>query len=634
MIKYIAKAKAEWQIEAEQHGKAGDGREGAANGVWEFTDGEKLHSLWVSCCAGSADSEIIVKEGVVIDGQPELNKRGEIKSGTIDSSILENAIAEIEMTQAAKPNIRSTKTYHLLVSFREKEGDWPDLKTLQEIERRLIDAIGFTDHQRVCATHIDTNNFHMHIAINKIHPKTLLSVSPKHDFDNLDRASRACERDFGLMVTPGKQARSLNQFKKVLKAAAPSLRAAIREGADWQRLHQMAADKGFAIRRKGAGLVFINTLNDRRYRHEVKASDIDRNLTLHRIETALGAYVPDKVDRTVEDVDTKGRPGDRHDEQRQVAELKGRLRKVSLALVNVVKDASNWEDVHRGFAKRGFRLVRSGVGVAIAADDSGNSVRVAASVIDKRLALPRLEAVLGSFEARNAGHVTDFERSHDATGSKLLIEDKRASAGNEPDSTDNETGSSVSAGALVPMDQDPTMSEGAQDYESRSWEESFERHVKNLRPELDKVIERSHSWQDVHDGFALNGLRIKPRGSGLVITDETGDNRMKASSLHRSYSKNSLEAQFGAFEHDRMARELGSGARNQYTRRPLTRHPGQNKLWRKYLLTLAARPKRSFLAKTAWRAFLEEEQGLDPLAKAIVENQRRVTRAIVRSLFS
>ncbi len=57
-----------------------------------------------------------------------------------------------------------------MVSFRE--GERPTREQLADIEDRLCGALGFAEHQRVSAVHQNTDNWHMHIAINKVHPRT------------------------------------------------------------------------------------------------------------------------------------------------------------------------------------------------------------------------------------------------------------------------------------------------------------------------------------------------------------------------------------------------------------------------------------------------------------------------------
>ncbi|WP_235731728.1 relaxase/mobilization nuclease domain-containing protein [Fundidesulfovibrio putealis] len=45
------------------------------------------------------------------------------------------------------------------------------------IEEEFAKTIGLSEHQRHCGVHKNTNNLHMHVAYNMIHPERL----PRHD---------------------------------------------------------------------------------------------------------------------------------------------------------------------------------------------------------------------------------------------------------------------------------------------------------------------------------------------------------------------------------------------------------------------------------------------------------------------
>lgn len=43
---------------------------------------------------------------------------------------------------------------------------------MEDIEVRRRGALGFAEHQRISAVHQNTENWHLHVAINKVHPGT------------------------------------------------------------------------------------------------------------------------------------------------------------------------------------------------------------------------------------------------------------------------------------------------------------------------------------------------------------------------------------------------------------------------------------------------------------------------------
>ena len=95
---------------------------------------------------------------------------------------LDTALIEIEATRTMASAKVNDRTYHLVVSFHAGEREKLSQEDLQDIERNFAEALGFADHQRVAGTHVNTDNFHMHVAYNKVHP-----VAPLTGFIERDR---------------------------------------------------------------------------------------------------------------------------------------------------------------------------------------------------------------------------------------------------------------------------------------------------------------------------------------------------------------------------------------------------------------------------------------------------------------
>ena len=107
------------------------------------------------------------------------------------------AVKEMLATQARNTRSRGDKSYHLVVSF--PEGERPTREQLADIEDRLCAALGFAEHQRVSAVHQNTDNWHMHIAINKVHPRTFRNMEPFRDHFRLQEACAELELKHGLV---------------------------------------------------------------------------------------------------------------------------------------------------------------------------------------------------------------------------------------------------------------------------------------------------------------------------------------------------------------------------------------------------------------------------------------------------
>lgn len=109
------------------------------------------------------------------------------------------ATIAIEAIQAANTRSKNEKTYHLVFSF--PPGEQPPLDVLHAIEDELVEAIGYADHQRISAVHVDTDHLHVHVAINKVHPTGLQNIEPYFDKQRLMQACERLEIKHGLQRT-------------------------------------------------------------------------------------------------------------------------------------------------------------------------------------------------------------------------------------------------------------------------------------------------------------------------------------------------------------------------------------------------------------------------------------------------
>jgi len=206
------------------------------------------------------------------------------------------AILEVLNTQAQNRRAESDKTYHLIVSFRA--GEQPDAATLQAIERRICEGLGYGEHQRVSTVHHDTDNLHLHIAINKIHPTRYTIYDPYRDHKTLGELCEKLEGEYGLQ-RDNHQAQKRGAENRAddmeRHAGVESLLGWIRrecleqiQGAQsWAELHQVLRDNGLEIRERGNGLVIADAAGT-----IVKASSVARELSRVQLEARLGRFEP------------------------------------------------------------------------------------------------------------------------------------------------------------------------------------------------------------------------------------------------------------------------------------------------------------------------------------------------------
>lgn len=204
----------------------------------------------------------------------------------------------IEATQRANTRSKADKTYHLVFGF--PPGEQPDIKTLHKIEDELVKAIGYAEHQRISAVHIDTDHLHVHVAINKVHPTGYQNIEPFYDKLKLMEACERLELEHGLQRTnhglTGEKTKKEKLAERQAQAEAHAgietlasyvardVAPAMHGTATWQELHNLLYVHGLQIKPRGAGLVIGNGET------WIKASAADRSLSMKSLTDRLGEF--------------------------------------------------------------------------------------------------------------------------------------------------------------------------------------------------------------------------------------------------------------------------------------------------------------------------------------------------------
>lgn len=207
----------------------------------------------------------------------------------------EDNIAEILNTQALNTTSKQDKTMHLVVSFQEDEH--PSLEIMRSIEAEFMKALGIEKHQRLSVVHSNTNNLHMHIAVNKVDPDTLKVKNPYNDVKILQETAIKLERKFGLKIDNhiSSNDKGQNKYNKhtmscdfetwvktKLNAEVSMLLAANK--TTFQDLRRCLAkyDLEFRERRKG---FIISSKSEKLF---CKASSVHRELSKQALEKRFG----------------------------------------------------------------------------------------------------------------------------------------------------------------------------------------------------------------------------------------------------------------------------------------------------------------------------------------------------------
>ncbi len=230
------------------------------------------------------------------DPQDKSERINQIKVSNCYTDDLTAGLLEIQNTQEMNKRAKSDKTCHLVLSF--PEGERLSFKSLNAIEEQFCDALGFGGHQRISVVHDDTNNLHVHIAINKIHPRSLTIHNPYYDYKKVAKLCEQIEQEYGLTKvnheTVSDKASRVAQEIEVRTGVESLLgwikREALTEikGAEnWQNLHEVLKTHGLEIKERGNGFVLVANNGV-----AVKASSIDRSLSKGNLTQRLGAFVP------------------------------------------------------------------------------------------------------------------------------------------------------------------------------------------------------------------------------------------------------------------------------------------------------------------------------------------------------
>ena len=99
---------------------------------------------------------------------------------------------QAEMIALASEAVRSQNPVaHYVMSWHE--GEQPSPKQVEEAVSLFLDELGLKDHQAIYALHKDTDNIHLHIAVNRVHPESLKVIKTNKGFD-IEAAHKAIAR--------------------------------------------------------------------------------------------------------------------------------------------------------------------------------------------------------------------------------------------------------------------------------------------------------------------------------------------------------------------------------------------------------------------------------------------------------
>jgi hypothetical protein len=237
----------------------------------------------------------------------------------------------IDLAQVARRSPQPVQ--HWIVSWRE--GEQPTATQADIAVATFLHEMGMTDHQVIYALHRDTKNYHLHLAVNRVHPELekLVTVNKGFDHEVAHRAIARIERDHGwqresrgLFVTrpdgdierarprgqserqPSGPARDFEERTGERSAQRIALEIAapiIRESRSWREMNEALAREGIRFERKGSGAVmWIGN-------EPVKASSAGRDCSMAALQQRFGEFWVDHEQPDLQRAAREAQPVDR-----------------------------------------------------------------------------------------------------------------------------------------------------------------------------------------------------------------------------------------------------------------------------------------------------------------------------------
>ncbi len=228
-----------------------------------------------------------------------------------------------EMIALAQESVHSTMPVsHWIFSWKENEQ--PTRAQVDELVDIFLEHMGLKGHQAVYGLHRNTDNYHVHIAVNRTHPYTLKVVRPNNGFD-IETAHKivalvehkqgwASEENTRYTVLengevirarreqkiqPRPEARDFERAtgeKSAQRIAQERGYGIIKNAVSWVELHRELAAKGLLFEKKGSGaILWVGDI-------AVKASSVDRAFGMSTLCKRLGEFMPAETFSPVESV--------------------------------------------------------------------------------------------------------------------------------------------------------------------------------------------------------------------------------------------------------------------------------------------------------------------------------------------
>lgn len=232
-----------------------------------------------------------------------------------------------EMVALSSEAVKSPDTInHYVLSWRE--GEQPSSKDIEQAVDLLLAELGLDQHQAMYGLHADTDNLHLHVAVNRVDPLTGKVTKPNKGFDieavhravarieeiqgwsreangryNVAEDGQTVRSDTDQPRQPSQRARDAEirtGTKSAERIAIEDAWPIMSTAKSWSELHSKLAAVGMRYEKFGSGaVIWIGDVS-------VKASAANPKASLSKLQKRLGAYQASEVaapGRGIEDED-------------------------------------------------------------------------------------------------------------------------------------------------------------------------------------------------------------------------------------------------------------------------------------------------------------------------------------------
>ena len=196
--------------------------------------------------------------------------------------------------------------------FSWQEGEQPTREQVEEVVNIFLEKMGLDGHQTVYGLHYDTDNYHLHIAVNRMNPETGKVVLPFNGLDIREahkivafvehkqgwasegksmyavlENGELVRRRMGREIKPKQAALDFEHAtgeKSAQRIAQERGHSVIKNAKSWVELHEKLAAVGLRFEKKGSGaIIFVDEI-------AVKASSVDRAFSMGKLCKKLGEF--------------------------------------------------------------------------------------------------------------------------------------------------------------------------------------------------------------------------------------------------------------------------------------------------------------------------------------------------------